>query len=142
MNLTGTTSGDLMFVLYEVAGAAASPFDKATTAYGNQTGGGNLTTVSLTPATANELVLNDTAIDFHTINGVIGTGFVLDSLVNAYDDDGGPPIGGTDTSTLDEDTGFALVYARATSPELFVYTYTQPTAGGVQLWGSVSAAFK
>jgi hypothetical protein len=141
VNQTGTGTGDVMFVLYDVAGAAASPFDKATTASGNQTGGANLTTVSLTPATANELVLNDTSVDFHTINGVIGNGFVLDSVVNAYDNDD-PPTGGTDTSTLDEDNGFAHIYTTTTSPVLFVYIYTQPTAGGVQLWGSVSAAFK
>jgi hypothetical protein len=46
VTLTGTTAGDIMFVLYDVAGAAESPFDNATTASGVQRGGGNLTTAS------------------------------------------------------------------------------------------------
>ena len=139
--LNGTTTGDIMFVLYDVAGAADSPFDKATTASGVQTGGGTLTTTSLTPSTANELVFNQTAIDFHTINGVIGKGFVLDSVVNGYDNDD-PPTGGTDSSTLDEDNGYAHIYATTTGSEIFAYTYTQPGSGGVQNWGAVSAAFE
>jgi hypothetical protein len=122
---TPTTAGDIMFRLYDITGAAQSPFDKATTAYGDQVTGGNLITASLTPSAPNELVLNETQIDFHTINGVIGTGFVLDSVVNGYDDNN-PPSGGTETSTLDEDNGNAHIYATTTSPLIFVYTYTQP----------------
>jgi hypothetical protein len=139
--LTGNTTGDIMFVLYDVAGAAASPFDTSTTASGTQSGGGNLTTTSLTPSMPNELVLNETSIDFHTINGVVGTGFVLDSVVNGYDNDD-PPTGGTDTSTLDEDNGYSHIYPTTTSPDIFTYTYTQPASGGVQDWGAVSAAFE
>jgi hypothetical protein len=141
VTLDGITTGDIMFVLYDVAGAAESPFDTATTASGFQRGGGNLTTPSLTPSTPNELVLNETSIDFHTINGVIGTGFTLDSAVNDYDDND-PPTGGTDTSTLDEDNGCAHIYSITTDPVSFVYTYTEPRNGGVKTWGSVSAAFE
>jgi hypothetical protein len=71
-----------MFVSYDVAGAADSPFDKAITASGVQSGGRTLITTSLTPSTANELVLNQTSIDIHTIIGVVGTGFVLDSVAS------------------------------------------------------------
>jgi hypothetical protein len=140
VSLSGTTTSDIMFRLYDVTGAAQSPFDKATTAYGDQNSGGNLTASSLTPSAPNELVLNETQIEFHTINGVIGTGFVLDSAVNAYDDDN-PPSGSTQQSTLDEDNGNAHIYAPTTSPVTFVYTHTQP-ASGVYVWSSVSAAFK
>lgn len=137
VTLTGISTGDVMFVLYDVAGADASPFDKATTAFGIQLGGGNLTTASLAPSTPNELVFNETSIDFHTINGLIGTGFTLDSVVNAYDNDD-PPNGGTDASTLDEDNGYAHVHAPTTSLLTFTYTYTRPSNGGVQTWGSTT----
>jgi hypothetical protein len=60
--------------------------------------------------------------------------------VNGYDNDD-PPTGGTETSTLDEDNGYAHIYAATPSALIFVYTYTQPSVGGVQNWGSVSAAF-
>ena len=137
----GTTTGDDMFVLYDVAGAATSSFDIATTASGVQSSGGSLTTASLTPSTANGLILNQVSVDFHTVNGVIGSGYLLDSVVNAYDNDD-PAYGGTDTSTLDEDNGYAHIYNTTTTPTIFVYTYTSPANGGVQNWGAVSAAFK
>jgi len=136
----GITAGDDMFVLYDVAGAAQAPFDKAITALGEQASGGNLTTTAITPSTANGLILNQVAIDFHTINGVVGTGNVLDSVVNAYDDND-PPTGGTDTSTLDMDNGYSHIYNTSTDQVTFVYTYTNPSNGGVQDWGSVAVAF-
>jgi hypothetical protein len=141
VSLNGTTSGDVTFDLYDVAGAAENPFDKATIALGNQTSGGNLTTATITPAKANGLVLTVCAIDFHTINGIVGAGEVLDSVVNAFDDND-PSNGGTDTSTLDEDNGYAHLYNTTTNPVTFVYTYTNPQNGGVQLWGAVAASFE
>ena len=137
--LNGTTKGDIMLVLYAVAGANDDPLDTAATALGDQTKGGDLATVSLTPPSDDELIFNQTAIDFHTINGVVGNGFVLDSVVNAYDNDN--PPAGTNTSTLDEDNGYAHIYARNPIPELFVYTYTQ-LGQGIQYWGSASVAFR
>ena len=138
--LNGTTQGDNMFDLYDVAGAATSPFDKSATASGNQTSPGNLTTTTLTPSTANGLVLNVLAIDFHTINGIVGSGYILDSDVNKFDNDD-PPNGGTDVGTIDMDNGYSHIYNTTTSPVTFVYTYTETTPGGVQTWGSVAAAF-
>ncbi len=80
------SSGDCNLILYDVTGAAASPFDKATTATGDQQAFGNVTMASLTPATANELIFHVASIDFHTINGAVGAGYVLDSMVNTFDD--------------------------------------------------------
>jgi hypothetical protein len=130
-----------MFNLYDITGAATSPLDKATTALGDQGSTGNLTTASITPSTANGLVLNNTAIDFHTLNGIVGSGFVLDSVVNASDNDAAG-TNGTPDSTLDEDNGFAHVYNATTSPITFIYTATAiGTPTGILNWGSVSAAF-
>jgi len=139
VTLSNKTGSDIMFILYDVAGADESPLEKAKTANGDQISGGNLRTVSLTPTNAESLIFNQTAILFHTINGVVGTDFVLDTVVNAFDNNAAPP--GTPTSTLDEDNGYAHIYTTTRTPALFVYTYTQLGAG-VQLWGSASVAFR
>jgi chitodextrinase len=138
--LNGTTQGDDMFNLYDIAGAATSPFDKSNTALGNQNSPGNLTTTTLAPSTANGLVLNVVSIDYHTINGIVGSNYVMDSDVNDFDNND-PQFGGTDVSTLDMDNGYAHIYNTTTDAVTFVYTYSQTTPGGVQLWGSVAAAF-
>jgi hypothetical protein len=138
--LNGTTQGDNMFDLYDITGAATSPFDKSSTALGIQNNAGNLTTTTLTPSTANGLVLNVASIDFHTVNGIVGSSYALDSDVNAFDNDD-PPNGGTDVSTLDMDNGYAHIYNTTTGRVTFVYTYNESTPGGVQNWGAVAAAF-
>jgi hypothetical protein len=86
------------------------------------------------------LVLNVLAIDFHTVNGIVGSNYVSDTDVNAFDNDD-PPNGGTDVSTLDMDNGYSHIYNTTTVAVTFVYTYTETTPGGVQDWGSVAAAF-
>jgi hypothetical protein len=139
-------NGDNMLVLYDVTGAAASPLSAATVADGNQVTAGNVTMGSITPTTANGLVLNASAIDFHTINGVVGTGVVLDSIVNPLDDDN--PGSGTSNSTLDEDNAYAHFYNASTSPVSFVYTATTASGNGgengdgIEYWASVTLAFK
>ncbi len=138
--LNGTTQGDNMFNLYDIAGAASLPFDKSSTASGVQNNPGNLTTATLTPSTANGLVMNEVAVDFHTVNGIVGSNYVSDTDVNAFDNDD-PPNGGTDVSTLDMDNGYSHIYNTTTGAVTFVYTYTETTPGGVQDWGSVAAAF-
>jgi hypothetical protein len=141
VTLTGEeTSGDDMFDLFDVTGAAQAPFDMAATASGDQTSGGNLATVSLTPSGPNELVFNNTAIAYQTINGVVGAGYMFDGDVNAADDDadGASP---TQNSTLDEDNGYAHIFEPSMETATFVYTYNSPANGGVQNWASVSAAF-
>jgi hypothetical protein len=140
VGLNNTSYGDNMFNLYDIAGASTSPFDNATTATGVQNSAGNLTTASITPTTSNGLVLNVLSIDFHTVNGIVGANYILDSDVNAHDDDN--PPNGTDVSTLDMDNGYAHVYNSSTGALTFVYTYNQSTSGGAQNWGSVAAAFK
>jgi hypothetical protein len=134
------TSGDDMFDLFDVTGAAPASFDRSATAYGDETSGGNLTTVSLTPSAANELVFNNTAIYEQTINGIVGTGYMFDGDVNAADDNVTGP-NPTANSTLDEDNGYAHIFEPSMGTATFVYTYNSPAYGGVQYWASVSAAF-
>jgi hypothetical protein len=79
------------------------------------------------------------SIDYHTINAAVGAGYVLDSLVNAYDDNYNPP--GTGPSRLDMDNAFAHIYDSTTSPVTFVFTASTATPGGIRGWGSVASAF-
>jgi hypothetical protein len=122
-----------MFILYDLSGASTSPFDKAVVATGDQGSTGNLTTVSLTPSSSNGIAITTNSLYFETANGVVGAGYVLDSVVNGHDN-------GTPTSTLDEDNGYAHIYYSNTSPLTFVLTLSG--SGGVYLWGAVAAAFK
>jgi hypothetical protein len=131
--LTGTTTTDCMFILYDLSGASTSPFDNAAVATGDQGSTGNLTTVSLTPSSSNGIAITTNSLYFETANGVVGAGYVLDSVVNGHDD-------GSPTSTLDEDNGYAHIYYSNTSSLTFVFSLDG--SGGVYLWGSVAAAFK
>ena len=134
-------------VLYDVAGAATSPYDTGATANGQQTSNGDLATVSITPSTANGLVFGEVEIGFQTINGLVGPGYILDSVVNTQDDDN-PGGFGTQNSSLDEDNGYAHVYNANTDELSFEWTYNSSLSGGVEgivgaeYWAAVAAAFE
>ncbi len=132
VTLSATTSSDCMFFLYDITGASSSPFDVAATATGDQGSTGNLSTVSLTPTRSNGLAITVNSLYFDTANGVTGSGYVLDSVVNGYDN-------GSPTSTLDEDNGYAHIYYSSPSPLTFVFTLNG--SGGAYLWGAAAIAF-
>ena len=78
--------GDVMFNLYDITGAAISPFDLGTTNLGNQTSNGPLTTGVITPLTSNGIVLHVNAIDFHTEASMSSpAGGTFDTIVNDLD---------------------------------------------------------
>jgi uncharacterized repeat protein (TIGR01451 family) len=135
------SSGDCNLVLYDIAGATTSPFDKARTATGNQLNAGPVTMTSLTTAAGNELTLAVASINFHTINAANGAGYVLDSQVNAFDDNNASP--GTHPSRLDMDNAFAHIYTASPSTVTFSFSATTRTSSpsGISFWGSVAAAF-
>jgi hypothetical protein len=126
-------------VLYDIVGATTSPYDTSSTAFGDQQNAGPITMVSLSPANTNELILMAGAIDFHTINSVEGAGYVLDSVVNAFDNNDAPP--GSGPSRLDMDNAFAHINNPTASPLTFVFRATTSTPGGIQSWGAVASAF-
>src|SRR5262249_43576728 len=132
--------GDCNLVLYDITGAAASPFDKAATASGNQTNAGTVNMVSLTPSASSELTVMVASINFHTINSILGTGYVLDSQVNAFDDNNASP--GTQPSRLDMDNAFAHIYTASVSPLTFSFTATTRTSSppGISFWGAGASA--
>ena len=136
--------GDVMFNLYDITGAAISPFDLGTTNLGNQTSNGPLTTGIITPLTSNGIVLHVNAIDFHTEASMSSpAGGTFDTIVNDLDNDD-PAGGGTDVSTLDMDNAYAHFYNPTTSQVSFTFTATFTPGGtqGVLLWGGATAAFK
>jgi hypothetical protein len=51
--LSPTCAADCNLVLYDIAGAATSPYDKSTTAFGDQQNPGQVTMTSLNPAKMN-----------------------------------------------------------------------------------------
>jgi len=143
VSLSELGNGDDMFILYDVTGAAASPFDLATTNLGNQTTNGPLTSGIITPLSAGGLVFHVNSIFWHTIQNISSpTGGVLDSVVNDLDDDDGGST--TDVSTLDMDNAYAHFYNPTTNPISFTFTYAFHSGGpvGVQLWGGATAAFR
>ena len=80
-----------MFNLYDITGAAISPFDLGTTNLGNQTSNGPLTTGIITPITSNGIVLHVNSIDFHTEASMSSpAGGTFDTIVNDLDDDDPP----------------------------------------------------
>jgi hypothetical protein len=140
-NLSGVTvtmsdpgTGDVMFNLYDVAGADASPFDLVTTAAGNQQSFGALTTGTLTPVTANGLVIHVNSVDFHQLNTMNApAGGSFDTFTNDLES--------PDVSTLDMDNGYAHIYNAGLGQIDFTFTPCCSNAG-VGGWSGVTAAFK
>ena len=144
VTLSEVGTGDDMFNLYDITGAATSPFDLGTTNLGNQTSNGPLTTGIITPTTSNGIVLHVNSIDFHTEASMSSpAGGTFDTIVNDLNDDD-PGRGGTEVSTLDMDNAYAHFYNPTTSRVSFTFTATFTPGGtqGVLLWGGATAAFK
>lgn len=138
-----TNTGDGMFLLYDIIGANAAPFDKTVGTNGDQTSFGTIAMGSpITPAVANGLIINVGSIDFHTCNSLSGGG-TLDAFVNNMDDDD-PADGGPDVSPLDMDNPYGHYYNLNTSAVNFTYGFTGPGANypGIRYWASISGAFK
>lgn len=145
LTVTGSAAGtgDEMFLLYDIAGADASPFDVSATAKGTQSANGAVTTVSLTPLTVGSLVINGTAWDSHTANSLVSpTNGIFDTVWNDFDDDGAGS-GGTNASTLEMDHGHAHVYCPDLTALTFTYNYNPFKASvlGVGGWAAVAVAF-
>jgi len=141
--LSEVGTGDDMFNLYDITGAAISPFDLATTNLGNQTSNGPLTSGIITPISSNGLVFHVNSIFFHTENSMTSPiNGTFDSVVNDLDDDDGGTT--TDVSTLDMDNAYAHFYNPTINQISFTFTNAFHSGGpqGVQQWGGATAAFK
>jgi hypothetical protein len=128
---TGSDISGSTAVLFDVSGAATSPYDATAglaKASGVQNSSGNVTAVTISPSTANGLVITTLGIDSNTINGVSPGNFL--SAV---------PTPVASPNPVDQNNGWALWYNTSPGARTFVWT----TQGGqVDDWSSIAVAFK
>jgi hypothetical protein len=134
VSISAVGTGDMMFNLYDIIGAASSPFDLATNQQGTNNTYGPHTTGTITPRTRNGLVIHVNSIDFHqehTMTSPVGGAF--DTVTNDLES--------PDVSTLDMDNAYAHIYNSTTNQVNFTFTSCCAQAG-VGPWGGATAAFK
>ena len=131
----GSLTRDSNALLYCISGAhQTAPFDSGAeaTTTGNQTVAGNLTTVSITPSAANELIIGSTGVGDTTCSGSVGAGYLFDSAMYSSEPQ---PHG------IDENNCWGHYYAPITSALTFVWTQLPPSTP-VANWAARASAFK
>ena len=128
---TGSDISGSTAVLFDVSGATTSPYDATAglaKASGVQNSAGNVTAVTISPSTANGLVISTLGVDSNTVNGVSPGNFL--SAV---------PTPVASPNPVDQNNGWALWYNNSPGAGTFVWS----TQGGqVDDWSSISVAFK
>jgi hypothetical protein len=133
VNVTVANGNGLVIILWDIAGAATSPFDSEVQANGAQSGAGDdiVNAPLIRPATANGLVI--AVINEYTgpPSSMIGAGQVADHIFYA---------GETDASLMDFGDGTAHIFNADASPIAFGWRQTNhpPTSG----WTAIAVAFK
>jgi len=122
------SSGTNTYVLYDISGAATSPFDNIQSATGNQTVAGNFSGVTITPATLNGVIITDIGVNSPRITAV--SPGLFDSVI---------PHPGAGTTICDENNGWAHEYNTTTSARTYVWS---DDGTAVLTWASLAAAFK
>jgi cell division septation protein DedD len=134
VSISDVGTGDMQFNLYDITGAASSPFDLATNQQGTNNTYGPHTTGTITPRTTNGLVLHVNSIDYHQEDAMTSpVGGAFDTVTNDLES--------PDVSTLDMDNAYAHIYNSTTNPVNFTFT-SCCTQAGVGPWGGATAAFK
>jgi hypothetical protein len=127
-------AADSTILVYNIIGAASSPFDLYVTATGNNGSPGSvLNAPNITPTTANGLVIGCTGIDFDTLNGLVAAGLVFDSIVFDGESTSGPDC-------MDENNGWGHYYNPNTSQ--VVFSWTEVDSQHIGGWDACAAAFK
>ena len=131
-SMSGDPLGGSTFFLYDVTGAAASPYDSAA---GRQTatmptGSGTLDGPTITPSTANGLIIVQIGVTSFTIGGV-SPGFFAGTVPN--------PVG--QTNPTNENNGWAFDFNATATTRQYVWT-TVPANSQVEGWASTAVAFK
>jgi hypothetical protein len=148
LTYSGTSTLNPITVFYDIDNADASPFDVSDSRTGNQSTNTNLTSGVITPSLIDELILNVTAINWHTQTGCVtdanGHTPVQHIAMNNKNDDASS--GGTGISFLQQDDPRAHFYNTADLlPITFIYTTTANGTNppdGVTTWSSTTAAFQ
>jgi hypothetical protein len=134
---SGPSSGGLNFlVMMDVVGASSSAHDLDKTGVGNQTSGSNVATNTITPSTANGLVVGSTAWWGCTAISA-SPGIYAGIATNSGNSNVCAPTN-TTASTLNEDNGMAFYY----NPNTALVTFTFADTGAVSQWASVTSTFK
>jgi hypothetical protein len=117
-----TPSVPVTFVIYDIAGAAASAYDTQGWQQVNMTPPGNFSLLTLTPSTPNGLVIATMATDLYFITGSAQT---LDTVSygNAWTNN---PSG---SDIMDNADGYAHYYNPSTNPVTFGWTLTGGASG-------------
>jgi hypothetical protein len=125
---TNTDSSGSTAILFDISGAASTPYDTNAEASGNQTSDGNVTGATISPSTADGLVITTIGVDSNSIDGV-NPGNFLSSILT-------PEAG---ENPVDENNGWGLWYNPSAGAQTFVWS----TLGGpVFNWSSIAVAFK
>ena len=126
---------------YDITNAASSPRDTSAAATGWQMVNGNLTTVSITPAGANELVIWAGDQDNETVYGLVGARYLFDNpiWINPKQDLNGTG-GANNEFTVDAMQGHYNTTDR--SPLTFVLIESPGDGLGLQKWVALAVAFK
>jgi hypothetical protein len=105
----------MSFVIYDIAGAATSPFDTSWDASGNAPTEpeGNFSFGTITPSTSNGLVIATMATYSGVITAATGSGQVLDSATYGNE---------TDADLMDNADAYGHYYNPNTSPITFSWT--------------------
>jgi hypothetical protein len=116
-------------VLLDVSGASATPWDVTDSLWDhNELSGSTLTTDTITPSTANGLIVTVCSIDNQTLID-LSAGNSLTSVETAV----------YTPSPSDENNGFGILYNSSASASTFVWSQS---AAVVNYWGSVAASYK
>lgn len=127
------TQGDYTIFLYDVAGAASSPFDTTVGAIGEQTTAGKLTVpYMITPALSNEIIFSEVMWDFNTGTGLDGQ--LFDASTFSGESLNGP-------EPVDENNGWGHVITTSTAAVSFTWD-PLPNGQPVYYWAANSVAFK
>src|SRR5579859_220254 len=130
LSTTGTDISGSTAVLFDVRGAATSPYDMTAgraTASGNLSTAGSVPAATLSPSTTNGLVISSIGIDSTTIVGVSPGNFL--STVPS-------PV--SSPNCVSQNNGWALFYNSTAGPNTFIWT---PQGGPVDNWASIAVAF-
>jgi hypothetical protein len=120
-------------ILFDIAYEGKTwALDVHTSGTGTQSVTGNLTTLTVTPTTADGIIISHGGIDLHTVSGLTGTGFFFDAMVYPQADG---------SRNFYEDNPVGHYFNSDTSARTFVWS-TQNNPAGVDGWSAIGAAFK
>jgi hypothetical protein len=135
------SDGDFTFFMYDVAGAASSPYDTVVGGTGDQTTPGTWTLpFTYTPAAAGELVFAETVWDWNTGTGLVGKLFDT-NIFSGENPDGPEPV--------DQNNAWGHTATVNTSPLSFTWTTfaSSPSTSGIDskasgAWSGLAVGFK